>query len=162
MSVNRFKPHIFVLPEDRANEEIANGFIQAENINFRAIQIERIANGWGKVVEKFNEQLVPEMRKFAEGLAVLLLDFDEHEDRLNYVMSQIPEDLKDRVFVLGVFSEPEQLKRKRKMTFEEIGNSLAKDCPFKRNELWEDALLKNNETELNRLILSVKQFLFEV
>ena len=57
MRVNRYKPHIFVLPEDRANEEIANGFIQAENVNFRAIQIERIANGWNKVVEKFNEQL---------------------------------------------------------------------------------------------------------
>jgi len=44
MSINRYKPYIIVLPEDRANEEITNGFILAPNVNNRAIKVERPAN----------------------------------------------------------------------------------------------------------------------
>ena len=162
MSVNRYKSHVIVLPEDRANEEIANGFIQSLTVKNRAIQIERPAKGWGKVVEKFKEQLVPEMRKYEKSITVLLIDFDQQEDRFSSVATQIPDDLKDRVFVIGVLSEPESLKRKVKMTFEQIGNSLAEDCPDNKNELWEDDLLKHNETELDRILISVKSFLFTI
>jgi len=146
MSANRYKPHIIVLPEDRANEEITNGFIQSPKVNSRAMQVERPANGWVKVVEKFTKQLVPEMRRYTESITVLLIDFDQHDDRLSSVTTQIPDDLKDRVFVLGVLSEPEELRRKIKKTFEEIGNSLAEDCPGNKNELWGDDLLKYNKT----------------
>jgi len=31
MSPNQYQPHILVLPEDDANRQIANGFIQAPN-----------------------------------------------------------------------------------------------------------------------------------
>jgi hypothetical protein len=162
MSINRYKPYIIVLPEDRANEEITNGFILAPNINNRAIKVERPAKGWLKVVEKFTTQLVPEMRQFTDSFVVLLMDFDQHEDRLTFVTSQIPEELKDRVFVLGVLSEPENLKRNINKTFEEIGDSLAKDCPDNKNELWRHDLLRHNETELDRIVSSVQPFLFRV
>ena len=163
MSVNRYKPHIIVLPEDRANEEITNGFIQAPNVDYRAIQVERPARGWTKVVKKkITTQLVPIMRQFKESFTVLLMDFDQNEDRLNLVTSKIPEDLKDRVFVLGVLSEPEYLKRKINKTFEEIGGSLAEDCPDNKNKLWRDDLLRHNEIELDRIIPSVQPFLFKV
>jgi len=151
-----------VLPEDRANEEITNGFILAPNINDRAIKVERPAKGWRKVVEKFTTQLVPEMRQFTESFVVLLMDFDQREDRLARVKSQIPEDLQDRVFVLGVLSEPENLKKNINKTFEEIGDSLAKDCPDNKNELWSHDLLRHNKTELDRIVSSVRPFLFRV
>jgi len=151
MSINRYKPYIIVLPEDRANEEITNGFILAPNVNNRAIKVERPAKGWLKVVEKFTTQLVPEMRQFTDSFVVLLMDFDQREDRLTLVTSQIPEDLKDRVFALGVLSEPENLKRNINKTFEEIGDPLAKDCPDNKNELWRHDLLRHNETELDRI-----------
>jgi hypothetical protein len=153
MSVNKYQPHVLILPEDDANRQIANGFILNSNINEPAIQVLPIANGWEKVVA--------EMRKLSKRTIVLLIDFDEQEDRLNYVMSQIPEDLHDRVFVLGVLSEPEDLKRNTGTgKLEKIGETLAKDCAEDTNELWGDPLLRHNKAELDRLILSVKPFLF--
>jgi len=100
------------------------------------------------------------MRQFTDSFVVLLMDFDQREDRLTLVTSQIPEDLKDRVFALGVLSEPENLKRNINKTFEEIGDSLAKDCPDNKNELWRHDLLRHNETELDRIVSSVQLFLF--
>ncbi|XWK89549.1 MAG: hypothetical protein U7127_05665 [Phormidium sp.] len=162
MSINRYQPHLIVLPEDRANEEIVNGFIQDLNINERAIQVERPAGGWGKVVEKFTEVHVSEMRQFTKSMIVLLIDFDRCEDRFSYVESQIPEDIKNRVFILGVQSNPETLKRDTNKTFEKIGEALAKDCSDNTNELWGHPLLEHNKTELERMIKSVKPFLFKI
>jgi len=121
--MNRFKPHVFVLPEDDANRQIAIGFIRNLNINANAIQIVPIAGGWEKVVDQFMNDYVPRMRQFSTRMIVLLMDFDQHTDRLNVVKNHIPDDLKDRVFVLGVLSEPEDLKKKIHKTFEEIGGS---------------------------------------
>lgn len=160
MNINRYKPHIIVLPEDLANEEIANGFLLHLSLNSRAIQVERRAGGWTKVVDTFTKDHIHEMRQFPDRRIVLLIDFDQREDRLSYVESCIPEDLKQRVFVLGVQSNPEDLKRDTQKTFEEIGEALAKDCSDNKNELWGHDLLKHNKNELDRMILSVKPFLF--
>jgi hypothetical protein len=165
MSGNREQPHVIVLPEDEANEKIANGFILSLNINARAIIIDKYAGGWRKVVSKFLDQLVPEMRKYRACLAVLLIDFDcyegsSHQDRLYKVTGEIPDDLKNRVFVLGVLSEPEKLRAKSRMSFEKIGETLADGCPENKSELWMDELLRHNETELSRILLSVRPFLF--
>ena len=46
MSVNRYRPYLIILPEDRATEEIANEFIKVSEVNFAAIRIERPARGW--------------------------------------------------------------------------------------------------------------------
>ena len=167
MSGNREKLHVIVLPEDEANEKIANGFLLSLNINARAIIIDKYAGGWRKVVSKFTDQLVPEMRKYRACATVLLIDFDcyegsSYEDRLHKVTRAIPDDLKNRVFVLGVLSEPEKLKAKSRMSFEKIGETLADGCPDNKNELWKDELLKHNEGELSRILLLVRPFLFSV
>ena len=161
MSINKYQRHILVLPEDDANRQIANGFVLDPNLNNRVIQVLSPADGWKKVVDKFTNDHAPEMRQFPNRMIVLLIDFDERENRLSYVQSQIAEDLKERVFVLGVLSEPENLKRDIKKTFEEIGETIAKDCSENKNELWEHDLLRHNKTELERMILSVKPFLFD-
>jgi len=161
MRVNKYQPHLLVLPEDDANRQIANGFILNSNINEPAIQVLPIADGWGKVVDKFKENHISEMRKFSKRMIVLLIDFDEnYEDRFSYVKKQIPDDLENRVFVLGVLSEPENLRSNLGNNFECIGENLAKDCSNNTNELWGHDLLKHNKTELDRMILSVKPFLF--
>ncbi|MBC6477441.1 MAG: hypothetical protein GDA56_06255 [Hormoscilla sp. GM7CHS1pb] len=160
MSINKYKPHLFVLPEDDANHHIANGFSCNLNLNSRAIQVLPPAGGWHKVVDKFQEHDVPEMQKNLQRMIVLLIDFDGHEERLSYVESKIPEELRDRVFVLGVLSEPESLKRDIQRNWEEIGEALAKDCYENRNELWGHNLLKHNRTTLDRMISSVKPYLF--
>jgi hypothetical protein len=169
MSKNRDKPHVIILPEDEANEKIANGFILSLNINSRAIIIDKYAGGWRKVVSKFTVQLVPEMRRrFINSIVVLLIDFDcyegrAYEDRLRQVTLAIPDDLKERVFVLGVLTEPEDLrdaKKKERKTFETIGETLAEGCPDNKSKLWKHELLRHNEDELNRILLSVRPFLF--
>ncbi|WP_009631376.1 hypothetical protein [Synechocystis sp. PCC 7509] len=81
-------------------------------------------------------------------------------DRLVYVQNHIPSDLKDRVFVIGVLSEPEKLRSNINKSFEEIGDTLAQDCPENQNELWGHELLKHNKAELARIVPSLKQFLF--
>ncbi len=93
-------------------------------------------------------------------MIVLLIDFDEQEDRLAYVSTKIPSDLRDRVFVLGVLSEPEKLKSSLKKGFEEIGEALATDCSNNTDKLWNHDLLKHNRDELERMIIHVKPFLF--
>ena len=93
-------------------------------------------------------------------MMVLLMDFDEGENRFSYVENQIPNDLKERVFILGVQSEPEKLKKATERTLEEIGEDLAKDCSENKNELWGHELLKHNSQEIHRMISSVKPYLF--
>jgi len=160
MSVNKYAPHIVLLPEDDANRQIANGFLLGSNLNSRSVQILPPARGWLKVLNAFTKVHVPKMRQVPNRMVVLLIDFDRKEDRFTDVGKEIPEDVKDRVFVLGVLSEPEELKRDTGKSFEDIGKILAKDCSENTNELWKHDLLKHNETELERMILSVKPFLF--
>jgi hypothetical protein len=160
MSVNNYRPHILVLPEDSANSEIANGFLLNTDLNERLIQVLPFARGWMTVVDKFMDDHISKMRLYPERMIVLLIDFDEQEGRLDFVSTKIPSDLKDRVFVLGVLSEPEQLKSDIKKGFEEIGEALATDCSDNTDKLWSHDLLKHNKIELERMIVTVKPFLF--
>jgi hypothetical protein len=160
MSANNYRPHILILPEDNANSEIANGFLLNPDLNERLIQILPFAGGWMPVLNKFVDDHASKMRLFPDRMIVLLIDFDEQENRLAYVETKIPSDLKDRVFVLGVFSAPERLKSDIKKSFEEIGEALATDCSDNTDKLWSHDLLKHNRKELQRMITTVKPFLF--
>ncbi|RUS94257.1 hypothetical protein [Trichormus variabilis] len=100
------------------------------------------------------------MRQYPQRMIVLLIDFDDCEDRLSYIKSYIPEDIKNRVFVLGVQSNPESLKRDIQKSFEAIGEALATDCSENKNELWGHNLIIHNKPELERMIKFVKPFLF--
>lgn len=160
MSINKYQPHLLVLPEDDANRQIATGFMLDSNLDIRAIQVLPASGGWKKVLEDFSNIHAPEMRNLSKRNIVLLIDFDRDENRLSYVKNQMPEELKERVFVLGVFDEPESLTSDIKMSFENIGVALAKDCAENTNELWGHELLKHNKTELDRMVLAVKPFLF--
>ncbi|MFN9830232.1 MAG: hypothetical protein ACK55Y_11590 [Pseudanabaena sp.] len=168
MRVNKFVEHILVLPEDDANRQIVNGFILNLSVNATAIQVLPIANGWKKVVDKFKNDHVSEMEKSPKRMIVLVIDFDDYkkpdglnyENRLSYVRSQIPNNLSERVFILGSRTAPEDLKSDIKKSFEEIGEDLAKDCPKDTSKIWEHRLLKHNENELKRIRKAVKLFLF--
>ena len=166
--MNKYEDHVLVFPEDDANRQIANGFILNSNVKEPAIQVLPIADGWGKLVGKFKDDHVSLMRRFPKRRMVLLIDFDRRGERLTHVKNQIPEYLQDRVFILGVLSDPEDLKRIKKKfesigtgKLEQIGDTLANDCSNNNtNGLWGHDLLKHNKTELDRMILSVKPFLF--
>jgi hypothetical protein len=92
---------------------------------------------------------------------VLLVDFDEREHRLDIVKASIPDRLKERVFVLGTWSEPEKL-RQAIGSYESIGLALAKDCRNDTNETWAHDLLSHNADELERLRKHVRPILFSL
>jgi hypothetical protein len=161
MSVNAYKPHLLVLPEDRADSDIANGFINNIDVLIHAIQVLPYAGGWGKVLASFKGHYLQTMQEFPERRIVLLMDFDKKpEDRLDHIEKEIPEELKKRVFVLGVRSEPEKLRSATNMKYEAIGAKLAEDCAEKKKDFWMHELLRHNEPELNRLFEDVRPFLF--
>ena len=165
MSVNKYNPHLIILPEDDHNLQIAKGFRRDLNVK-DVIQVLAVARSWKKVMKEFENNHIINMRQIPQRNILLLIDFDDQEDRFSYAEGYIPEDLRNRVFILGVKIEPRDLKKdvlknfQGIKSFENIGEALAKDCTENKNELWGHDLLIHNKPELERMILSVKPFLF--
>jgi len=106
MRINRYVPHLLVLPEDDPNRQMANGFSLNPNLDPRRIQVLSPPGGWRKVIAEFENNHVSAMQQYTETRLILLIDFDDRENRLSYVKSKILDNLKPRVFILGVQSEP--------------------------------------------------------
>ncbi|NJL47897.1 MAG: hypothetical protein HC929_10930 [Leptolyngbyaceae cyanobacterium SM2_5_2] len=158
---NRQQEHILVLPEDRANEEIINGFINNLNINANIIEVGRPSGGWKKVLDIFVKAHIPELRKHPKRIMILVIDFDLAQNRLEYIGNKIPEDFKNQVFILSSFSNPEKLRTEVKKSFEDIGKTLAQDCFDHTETLCSHELLQHNQNELIRIAPLVRPFLFD-
>jgi len=159
MSVNRHLPHVLVLPEDDANRQLANGF-HLELASPRQIQVLPVVGGWMEVLESFNSDHVSYMNKFPGRLMILSIDFDDQEDRLEKAKARIPGHLIDRVFILGVRSEPEDLKADLGSSCETIGGAMARDCRERTGMTWGHPLLRHNAGEIERLHERVRPVLF--
>jgi hypothetical protein len=157
--MNKEVPHVLVLPEDDANRQLANGFRLDPLLDDRRIQILQVAGSWGEVLDRFKKDHVPEMDKYATRFMVLLVDFDNREDRLGIVKTAIPDRLKERVFVLGAWSQPEKL-RQAIGSYESIGKAMARDCRDNAEVTWGHDLLRHNAGELERLRKHVRPILF--
>ncbi len=157
MSCNRYIPHAFVLPEDEADSDIANGFLlSAPNSE---LQILPYRNGWKTVVKYFCEKLTKPMFNYTHMHVILFVDFDGEKNRREDIMKEIPINLHPRVFVLGALSEPEDLKADLG-SFEQIGDKLAQDCRNDTMITWQHELLKHNIAELDRMLPIIKTILF--
>lgn len=88
--MNKYQPHILVLPEDDANRQIANGFLLEPDLDPRRIQILPNAGGWMAVRECFEIDYLNAMRALPLRHMVLLVDFDEQGDRLTLVREVVP------------------------------------------------------------------------
>ena len=150
MSINRFADHVFILPEDDANRQLANGFLLNVHVTTQ-IHILKEVGGWARVRDCFASDHLGGMRRFGRRFMVLLVDFDNDINRREAIKATIPEDLVDRVFVLGAWGEPEELRRAGLGTFEEVGKALAEDCRSGSQGIWEHHLLQHNKDELERL-----------
>ncbi len=169
MSANNSLPHIFVLPEDDADRQLATGFhLEVNWDRQRRLQVLEEAGGWPKVVKLFKSDHIGKMRRYPERLMVLLIDFDDKQDRFDKVWQdrfdkvwkEIPDDLKDRVFILGARKDPEALTRAKLGSLETIGKALARDCREDTDMTWGHDLLKHNAGELERLRERVRPILF--
>lgn len=158
MTVNKYRPHVFVLPEDDANRQLANGFVV--NVAHRQIQILPEAGGWAQVCDSFNSEYAAPMQQYPNRFMVLLIDFDNNINRLEDVKSRIPKNLLDRVFVLGALSKPESLRQAGLGSYETIGSLVATDCRDDSQAIWEHDLLHHNKAELIRVRDAVRHFRF--
>jgi hypothetical protein len=160
--VNRYLPHVLVLPEDDANRQIANGFVLSlDSSVFNKIQVLEEVGGWGQVLDRFESDHVGGMDRYTGRHLVLLIDFDGDRERLRTVKDRIPEHLIDRVFVLGALSEPEALKGAGLGHYETIGREMANDCRQGTDVIWNHALLRHNASEIERLRQHVRPILFD-
>lgn len=162
MSVNRELPHLYVIPEDDADKDIVNGFIYNLNVKRSAIQVLPVAGGWPKVAKYLaaDTGLHRHMDKYPECRVAAVIDFDGDVQRAEAVRTDVPEGFRQRVFIIGVLSEPEELRKATAKTLEQIGDTLAEECAGENRLLWNHDLLKHNACELAKLEASVRDFLF--
>src|SRR5258708_6041866 len=134
MSVNKYGPHVYVLPEDDANRQLAIGFV-LELSPLASIKVLPVTGGWINALESFKADHVGVMNKYPSRFMVVLIDFDGRDDRLKQAKAAIPGHLIDRVFILGVWTEPGDLKAEFG-TYETIGRALARDCGKETDSTW--------------------------
>jgi len=161
MSVNKYLPHVFVLPEDDANRQLANGFhLQVDSARQRQIQVLEVAGGWIEVLDRFKSDHISQMDKYQNRFIALLIDFDGKKERLGEAKAVIPNHLIDRVLILGVWTEPEPLRADLGRPYEQIGGEVAEDCRTGGDSTLKHDLLRHNVGELNRLRDRVRPILF--
>jgi hypothetical protein len=162
MSVNRFRPHVLLFPEDDAISQLAEGFVLglSRGISNR-IQVLLPAGGWIVLLEQFVSKYVAGMGLYPARMMVLLIDFDAKQDRLQFAKGRIPEHVAERVFILGAWTKPEDLKTAGLGSYEVIGQALAADCRKDSYTNWGHDLLQHNAAELERLRKTVRPILFE-
>jgi hypothetical protein len=160
MSVNRDKPHVWVLPEDDANKDLANGF-HLELQHIRQMQVFPPTGGWSKVLDTFQSVHLGDMQTNLNRFMVLLIDFDGRRDRLERAKAVVPPGIADRVFILGAWTEPEKLKSAGLGSYEAIGKAMAKDCREGTRTIWAHELLRHNTSEIDRLHSRVWPFLVQ-
>ena len=161
MSCNKYQPHLLILPEDDANRELANGFIT--EVASRKIQVLTPARGWSAVRDQLVRDHLAELRKYQFRHMVLLLDFDNNIDqRTETIAEAIPDEVKSRLFLLGVRSEPEALRTALASSYEQIGRKMAQECREDSQQVWAHGLLQHNLPELARLSSAVRAFLFDL
>lgn len=160
MGVNKYQPYVYVLPEDDADRQLANGFhLEIDWNRQRRMQVLPEAGGWRHVLELFKSEYISKMEQNPNQFIVLLIDFDGEVDRLGEAKAVIPQHLADRVFVLGAWGEPENLKAALG-SYDNIGSALARDCREETDMTWRHDLLQHNASELDRLRTHVRPILF--
>ena len=123
------------------------------------MQVLKPAGGWAELLKSFESDHVVEMQRWPTRFMVLLIDLDGKLARLEKAKADIPKDIAERVFILGVLTEPEDLKAQLG-TYETIGRSMADDCLNETNVTWDHELLKHNAAELDRLRRHIRPLLF--
>ncbi len=159
--MNKYESHVYVIPEDDRDRQIAEGFRLHHEVDARRIQVMPLAGGWPNVLKTFQDEYIQTLQNYPKAHVVMLIDFDGQIEKRRAKFEQaIPDDLKVRVFVVGSRDEPETLKRALTIGFEEIGKTLANDCAADSAIHWDHEQLHHNDGERQRLVQTVKPFLF--
>ena len=74
MAVNKYKPHLYVIPEDDANRQMAVGFEKDYRIRATAIQILRPAGGWKKALDRLSDEYYRVLDANVKSRVLVLID----------------------------------------------------------------------------------------
>jgi len=149
--VDKFKPHLFIVPEDDADRQIAVGFqmhLEAKG----EMQIVDVARGWLKVVGVIKDEYVPLLKNNLNSHVLGIIDCDKDADRIAEQLENFPEDIRNRIFLLGV--------RSAKMHFAEIGEKLADECYKDELDLWNHEMLSYSSSEALRAKDVLRELVF--
>ncbi len=160
MMVNRYRPHVWLIPEDDADRQLAVGFLNHEAVADAVVGVRAPAGGWHEVLDVFESEYLPQLRRYQGAHVVMLIDFDGDESRRAHFEGRIADDVKPRVFVVGSKDDPETLRRELGMSLEKIGRELAQDCLADELRLWLHPHLVHNGAELRRMTRVIKPILF--
>jgi hypothetical protein len=124
--MNKYKDHLYIIPEDDRDRQIADGFVLHHAVDVRWVQVMALAGGWSNVLKTFQVEYIQILLNYPNAHVVMHFDFDGHiEERRNEFEQAIPDEFKDRVFVIGAKDNHETLKKGLNTGFEEIGTSFA-------------------------------------
>ena len=161
--MNKYASHVFVIPEDDCDRQLVNGFADHPRVLAPRIQVMPPPGGWSVVRQTFEMEYIPRLRQYLLGHVIMVIDFDGvYTERRTEFEKVIPDDLRQRVFVIGARQTPEKLKLELGKTYEQIGMSLAEDCHAGTELVWSHEHLKHNDPDRNRLIEIVKPFLLGI
>jgi hypothetical protein len=161
MAVNRLIQHLYIIPEDDANRQMAIGFERDDRVRPRAIQIVAPAGGWMKALERLKKDYFDLLRKNRKTHVMVLIDCDDEADRIKDALANVPTELKDRVFILGTLNEPEVLKKSLSIPLEEIGALVAEECFDGDRGFWQHHQLHHNSEELSRIEQALYHIVFK-
>jgi len=161
MSTNKYKPHVLVIPEDDANRQLVNGFLLHYAVNDRYIQIMTPAGGWRSVLDVFKKEYIQYLNSYNMAHVIMIIDFDGDTNRREECEQQIPDNIRDRVFIIGSIDEPETIKQDLHESLEQIGWLLATGCSNETYSLWHTPHFEHNASELAKLIVTVRPIVFQ-
>ncbi len=166
MGINKELPHLLILPEDDAYRDLANGFVNYDAVADNRIHIAKPAGGWLKLLDVFSQEYESSVRDNRSRHVLLLLDLDGRCGRYSEkVLPKIPEEIRDRVFILSCNDEAENFKKELGGgKFEDFGEKLSKSCrenAYTKSD-WLCPQLCHNKNELHRLATAVRSFLFKI
>ena len=114
--MNKYAPHVYVIPEDDADRQIADGFVLHPRVKDARIQVVPPAGGWSKVLKTFRDEYIPKLRNYPDTHVVMLIDFDDQvEKRKADFEQEIPADVQDaRVCDWFEVTHPRRSRKKRR------------------------------------------------
>ncbi|MDR0564379.1 MAG: hypothetical protein LBG78_05525 [Azoarcus sp.] len=161
---NKYTKHLKIIAEDDSCRQLANGLMNVVSNN-RAIDSIEISDGWLKSFDFFSDKEIERLKKFNNRILLLIIDSDNNVDsRFKKFKEKVPDEFKDRVYLLSSKGESEDLRSYFKSVFgknslELIGEKLAESCHRGKFDLWNCDQLKHNKPEIHRFYDSVKTFL---
>lgn len=161
---NKYKSHLDILCEDDINKEIAQGLIEMLDYPSQTrIKFLDVAGGWEKCLHRLKDY-IDELIRYETKSLLIIMDFDECiDDRkacFAEILNGIQDEVRNRVFLVGSYYEPEKLKRDLGLMGhnDNVGRMLLEDC-IDGNQFWHTIHLKHNLDELTKLKMHTMEFI---